>query len=345
MNTHSEFLVIGGDWPKQHVQLQPTIKLKRHAGVRGLLCFFARETMNLEREVRDFDLGVTRRFGKKQDFSLAFTDGRKLVGRAHASAISKLLGITAPIFVERSVTEIVSRHAMTLLRKRRQCLYEDDYGQLVRDKWEGELAYFVDKVLHPELVDTLGYSLLEFAGAGSSFNARRTFGMLAQGEEFTPEQLARLYYLSLAESLLDTLDEDGIGDFSDPRDDDPAMMSPDEYEEFCADLLRCSGWSVQVCGGSGDQGVDLVAQRGWERAVFQCKRYSKPVGNSAVQEVHTGKLFHGAAIAAVVTTVDYTPSARAAAMQTGVVLLHHSDLPSFRVSDPNESDVMTDSHD
>lgn len=106
-------------------------------------------------------------------------------------------------------------------------------------------------------------------------------------------------------------------------------MSPADYEMDCARRLQKAGWMTRVQGGSGDQGVDIVATRSGVIAVFQCKYYSSPVGNSAVQQVHTGKLFHQAHIAAVITNAGYTSGAREAAMRANVLLLSEQDLDSF----------------
>ena len=112
--------------------------------------------------------------------------------------------------------------------------------------------------------------------------------------------------------------------------DDVMHLSPAEFESLCAELLTEAGWTAHVVAGSGDQGVDVVARSGGTTAVFQCKLYSSPLGNTPVQEIHTGRSFYDAQIAAVVSNADYTPGARAAAEQTGVRLLHHSELASFR---------------
>jgi len=59
---------------------------------------------------------------------------------------------------------------------------------------------------------------------------------------------------------------------------------------------------------------------------IQCKKYSNPVGNKAVQEVTSGATFHNAEYAVVVSNSSYTASARQLAAKSGVLLLHHSEL-------------------
>jgi restriction system protein len=95
---------------------------------------------------------------------------------------------------------------------------------------------------------------------------------------------------------------------------------------FCANQLRQSGWDAQLTKGSGDKGVDVIATKNGVRVILQCKLYSKPVGNKAVQEAAAGKLHEGAHYAAVVSNSSYTPAAEQLAHTTGVMLLHHSGL-------------------
>ena len=62
------------------------------------------------------------------------------------------------------------------------------------------------------------------------------------------------------------------------------------------------------------------------RIVIQCKKYSKPVGNRAVQEIVAAIAHEGARRGVVVATADYTPAAVRLAASNQVLLLHHADL-------------------
>jgi restriction system protein len=66
-----------------------------------------------------------------------------------------------------------------------------------------------------------------------------------------------------------------------------------------------------------------------KRIVVQCKFYSSPVGNKAVQEAAAARLHERADQAIVVSNAAYTKAARQLAGTTGVILLHHDDLASF----------------
>ncbi len=103
-------------------------------------------------------------------------------------------------------------------------------------------------------------------------------------------------------------------------------MSPAEFEHYCAAVLREAKWTARVTQASGDQGVDIVADKRGMRIVIQCKKYSKPVGNRAVQEIVAAIAHEGAQRGVVVATSDYTPAAEKLAASNQVLLLHHADL-------------------
>ena len=103
-------------------------------------------------------------------------------------------------------------------------------------------------------------------------------------------------------------------------------MSPREFEHYCAAVLREMKWKARVTQASGDQGVDIVAEKRGMRIVIQCKKYSKPVGNRAVQEIVAAIAHEGARRGVVVATADYTPAAVKLAASNQVLLLHHADL-------------------
>ena len=105
-----------------------------------------------------------------------------------------------------------------------------------------------------------------------------------------------------------------------------ADMSPEEFERYCASVLRERKWDARVTPPSGDQGVDIVADKRGLRIVIQCKKYSKPVGNRAVQEIVAGIAHRDAQRGVVVATSGYTSSAIKLAASNEVLLLHHTEL-------------------
>ena len=100
-----------------------------------------------------------------------------------------------------------------------------------------------------------------------------------------------------------------------------AKMDGLKFEEYCANILRSQGYKhVKVTKASGDQGVDVLAFRKRKKYAIQCKYYSEPVSNTAVQEVLAGKLYYKCDEAIVMTNSTFTQSAKELAEKTGVEL-------------------------
>ena len=98
-------------------------------------------------------------------------------------------------------------------------------------------------------------------------------------------------------------------------------MEGHDFEHWGADLLRDLGFTkVEVTRESGDQGVDILAEKDGIRYAVQCKCYHSPLGNKPVQEVHAGKEMYQCQIGAVMTNRYFTPSGREIAEKTGVLL-------------------------
>lgn len=104
-------------------------------------------------------------------------------------------------------------------------------------------------------------------------------------------------------------------------------MDGHKFEYFCADLLLYDGFSnIQVTRGSWDQGVDIIAWKDGQKYAIQCKRYSKKIGNAAVQQVNTGRTIYGCSKAIVITNSYFTRSAIQAAHAVNVMLWNRNKL-------------------
>ena len=100
-----------------------------------------------------------------------------------------------------------------------------------------------------------------------------------------------------------------------------SRMTGEEFEKYCADYLRRHGyWNVKCTPLSGDYGADIIAHKNGKKWVFQCKRYSKKVGNKAVQEVVAAKVHYGASEAGIMTNSELTPNAKKLAYENKVVI-------------------------
>ena len=98
-------------------------------------------------------------------------------------------------------------------------------------------------------------------------------------------------------------------------------MSGSEFEHFCAELLKNNGYTnVEVTSGSGDYGVDILAEKDAITYAIQCKRSSSTVGNKAIQEIYSGRTFYKRHIGVVMTNNYFTPAAIETSEKTGVVL-------------------------
>jgi len=191
---------------------------------------------------------------------------------------------------------IVEQQITTLARTRAQLVWQDPYGKPQVERWEREKDRFITQHIEPSL-DPNELKALQ------SERSRMNEYIEARVKTVTAGQPA-------------------FRKFSDD-------MTPREFENFCAEELREAGWNARVTRQSGDQGVDVVAEKGDMRVVIQCKKHSRPVGNKSVQEVAAARAHEQARYAVVVTNNGYTPAAKQLASTNGILLLHFSELQTY----------------
>ena len=98
-------------------------------------------------------------------------------------------------------------------------------------------------------------------------------------------------------------------------------MEGHEFEDFCADLLKQKGFvDVEVTRGSGDYGIDILAEKEGVTYAIQCKRYVTPVGVKAVQEAYAGRDYYDRMVGAVMTNQYFTTPAVEAAKKLKILL-------------------------
>lgn len=102
--------------------------------------------------------------------------------------------------------------------------------------------------------------------------------------------------------------------------DDIDLMTGSEFETFIADLFSKKGYTTTVTKASGDQGIDVIAERNDTKIGIQVKCYSGTVGNSAIQEAVAGKSFYSCDKAMVITNSSFTSSAIDLAQANDVIL-------------------------
>jgi len=98
------------------------------------------------------------------------------------------------------------------------------------------------------------------------------------------------------------------------------VLSGPEFEILLSRLYTAAGYQVQIIGGSGDQGGDLIANKMGERILIQAKRYKGSIGNAAVQQAFTAQKHYDCTSAIVATTGTFTRGAAALAKSTNVTL-------------------------
>ena len=107
-------------------------------------------------------------------------------------------------------------------------------------------------------------------------------------------------------------------------------MSGLEFEHYCAEILESNGFTnVEVTQGSGDHGIDILAEKDDITYAIQCKCYSSNIGNAAVQQAHTGKSLYHKDIAVVLTNQYFTQQAQEEAKALGVKLWDRDKLQNM----------------
>lgn len=228
-------------------------------------------------------------------------------------AYTRVISVTLNLLAINWLYEM--QYVSPLQRKYKQLVYKDDYGDWVLDDWFREIDQFIRSRLW-DFVSYVRKSLPE-----------RSYNILVNysgNQEYFEEDLHGHIEGAIFElnSFYDK-DEESLDNFSDVDD-------PYEFERRVATFIEEAGWESRVTKGSGDQGADVLATaHDGTEIVFQCKLYSKPVGNKAVQEAIAARIFYQADLAVVISNQGYTKSAKQLAENSSVYLLHYEQLPEF----------------
>jgi hypothetical protein len=181
----------------------------------------------------------------------------------------------------------IAQHRATLTRNLARAVRRNDFGTVTSDKRLAVVIEFLDAIHAPATL-------------------------------ITPEDA-----LPLIETTLGSLRDADI-----TRNADLDMVPADakQFEYWVADHLTRAGWATRVTSASADQGIDVIAQKDAIRIGIQCKLYSTPVGNKAVQEAIAGSGYYGLDVVAVLSNAPFTKSAIDLSHATGVVLMSNHDL-------------------
>ena len=202
---------------------------------------------------------------------------------------------------------LVDNHIETLARQRVQLIKIERYGVTDTSAWDAEIQHFIDKVLFPDLVVNdnvvmphLAPKLVGKDDAAALAHVKKMFNPILRE---IVEEKAKLRAAAIESDLLFSKD-----------------MTPSDFERWCTKTISSNGWRAITTKATGDQGADVIAEKGRTRLVLQCKLYNSPVGNKAVQEAFAAQRHYQANASAVVTNARFTASAMALAATTGVQL-------------------------
>lgn len=108
------------------------------------------------------------------------------------------------------------------------------------------------------------------------------------------------------------------------------QMEGHEFEYFCASLLESQGFlEVEVTKGSGDFGVDILAEKDGVTYAVQCKCYNAPIGVKAIQEIYGGRDYYDRMVGVVMTNQYFTSPAVEAAKKLKILLWDRGYLESM----------------
>tara|TARA_Y200000002_G_C22642671_1_gene647743 strand:- start:199 stop:1440 length:1242 start_codon:yes stop_codon:yes gene_type:complete len=218
----------------------------------------------------------------------------------------------------KEVKKIINEKQNTIINAYRKLVKENSFGQKSYDKFLQEFGDFLSSesknITKLNELTSLNYLLISQENEIRLYEANRDryedqhFGLLS-GVLRDP--------IKYIEKIIEQNDFDIKFD---------PNMDPFQYEIFCAEKFKENDWEAYATQGSSDQGVDVVAKKGKKVLVAQCKKFSKPVGNKAVQEVVAGMKFYDANAGIVIAPNGFTNSAEKLAAANKIKLIHHSQI-------------------
>lgn len=194
---------------------------------------------------------------------------------------------------------LIFSHVDELTKLRSQLSLRGDFNIIDDQKWQRKKEEFLIKIIYPALI-------AKFPDRASNFI-----------QEYSDHLKSEIDIKTSGFNSIDLSQLD--------------VKTPVDFELFVASKLISYGWDARTTKTVGDQGVDVLANKGLVSVAIQCKFYTNPVGNDAVQQVVGGKGFYKTTHAAVVTNSSYTFSAKQLAQSMDVLLLHHSELEKLNL--------------
>lgn len=221
-------------------------------------------------------------------------------------------------FIQNMVKSCVQEHLKTLVRRKRILITRDQYGTRNISGWDKELDYFWRSVLQSKITNAL-----KTHESGEKIRIMKSIIIGTPSPTLNDEEVKLVAIAEVERLVVEASNQ------TDNQSASEVPTNPYEYEGYCRSLLEQFGWKAWQTPPSGDQGADVVAEKKNVVIVLQCKLWSQPIGNKAVQEVVAAKALHSATVAIVVSNQPYTDFAKQLAAANNVLLLHHDDLASL----------------
>ena len=147
------------------------------------------------------------------------------------------------------------------------------------------------------------------------------FSLLSKIEKHCAEFNERSKEKSFEERLFAPIDKgDNLPSKKQINIHDVDSMNGQQFEELITKLFIKMGYDAYTTKASGDQGIDVIAEKNGIKYGIQAKCYAGSVGNAAVQEAVAGRLFYGCDKIIVVTNSYFTKSAIELAEYNSVIL-------------------------
>jgi hypothetical protein len=200
---------------------------------------------------------------------------------------------------EDDIWDIIKTNKAKVIKAYRHTVTTDVFGDADYTRFNKEIFKFLEKNLLSHHRDC-------FQHYGATFKS------------FFDQHLAQ----NIGEKIKGKYNKELVSDFD-------FSMTPREYELFCEDKFKKNGWEASATQASSDQGVDVEAKRNGVKVVAQCKKFKKPVGNKAVQEVVAGIKHYSANYGVVIAPNGFTKSAIKLAESNNIKLIHHDEIETL----------------
>lgn len=192
--------------------------------------------------------------------------------------------------------ELVPVYVEKLLKKQNKFVLEELYLELIDDLSDGNNQTLLDIINDDKNIEELSSLVADKTDIDGDFYVRK--------------------------SLPKNINQNAV---------DIATMDPYDFEDLCKLLLEKEGFvNVHRKGGSGDMGVDVVAQQfngnSKDFWLVQCKRWVSNVGSTPLQRLVSERERLGAHQIACYTTSDYTNDAKKVAKTQGVIIVNGHEL-------------------